>query len=1117
MSFFKLNLLGTFEITIDDTPVTDFRSDKVRALLTYLALEATHPLNRQTLATLLWPEMSNHQALLSLRVTLHRLRQALDTVTSASSDKLLTVTRQTIQVNPSDITIDVGEFQTLLTAYQGHEHPNLSDCPTCITRLKQAAEFYKGEFLEGFSLSDALGFDEWQLLQRELLHQQAVLLFKQLADLYESQGDYDQAYLYSAQLLNLAPYREDTHRQLMRILAYQGLPDQALAQYDTCCQIIGNKLGKKPGPETVALAEQIRRGELGPSTQTITLPNTPVAEANQVPSVPLDVSEKSYRARLKSRYSEDAAYYIDLGGETTELAPLPHEARAPRSARRRRQRAQAEYHEWIQVGPEIHQVKLTSLREGVDKYPSLILLGDPGSGKTTALENLAYQFADDPNILPLPLRFSEFETGLSLLEFITQSWGGTAKASHWNAPDLAANLQSFLEQGKLFILFDALNEMPRDAYKQRVQELRAFIDLWAPIGNRFLVTCRVLDYGEELTGLQRVEVQPLNNDQLQLFLQNELPQDWEPLWQSLVQDSGLLTLARNPYMLTMMIDIYIEDGQLGRNRAALMRRFTQILMKWAKTKYATDEWLATDVQRESLAAMAFEMQKRVGSGAMVKTNQVKTIMPQTVQPNPQWPPLAAPPDKVLTLAAGANIIEMAVDRSTVRFYHQLLQEYYVAHHMLKQKIDDLTPYWSWPWLEDAMPLWIRSEGNYDPLPPPPSTGWEESIILTAGLMSEGAPLENDYQLIQALTKINPVLAGRCLHEGQTQVDDETRQAVISALLNTIAEPEVALRVRIVAAEILGHLGDPRPGELVTVPAGPFWMGSDWQGMVEAGVEWLTFTPRETVEAYYKFAEQSGMEQLSPEEKAASLAQLPSNWREMVGERETPYHQLHLPQYQIGKYSVTNAEYHQFIEVNGYQDKRWWTEAGWALKTQNDWNEPSVWQDGRLNQPNQPVVGVSWYEAVAYCHWLSAETGEAYRLPTEVEWEKAARGIDGYLYPWGDTFEPGRLNMREGPQQVLTTTPVGVYPTGVSPFGLFDCAGNVWDWCATKATDDAFKPYPYKNDTDEWSAQSLAGTDARVLRGGSWSLAQGFGRCAYRSWYPPEFRNVSRGFRVLVAI
>jgi formylglycine-generating enzyme required for sulfatase activity/class 3 adenylate cyclase len=758
--------------------------------------------------------------------------------------------------------------------------------------------------------------------------------------------------------------------------------------------------------------------------------------------------EQDYRERLKARYAEEAAYYIPLAGETTEVMPI-QPTKAPRSARRRTRRAKFEYHEWIPTGEDIKRVKVETLREAVDKYPCVILLGDPGCGKTTALETLAYRFSDQPDKLPVPLRLSEFEPGMSLEDFIIEGWGGSLEAGHWGAPELAANLEEYLQAGKLFFLFDALNEMPLEGYRERCLALRRFIDQWSAQGNRFLVTCRILDYSEELSGLQRVEVQPLSDDKIQHFLQNELPEDWQALWHTLTQSDDtphrLLEMARNPYLLTVMIDVFEEDSQLSQNRADLMRRFTQILLDWAKAKCPPDQWIDADVQHEALSVMAFEMQARSGFGTKVKTEQVKAVVPHQVQLDPNWPSQPAPPDRVLSLAASTKIIEMPVDRSTVRFYHQLLQQYFAAHQMLKKDPANLADLWRWPWLETEMPLWARPENNYEPLPPPPPTGWEETTILAAG----SAP-ENGNQMIQALLQINPVLAGRCLSQGQAKVDRATRQAVIDHLLSAIANPEVALRVRIAAGDVLGYLGDPRLGEMVVIPAGKFLMGE-------------------------------GREQ----------------------------HELFLPDYQVGKYPVTNAEYERFIEAGGYQDKRFWTEAGWQESGQEQ-NEPRFWQDARFNKPNQPAIGLSWYECVAYCRWLSAETGQLYRLPTEAEWEKGARGVDGRVYPWGNEFEANRLNARVGDQQVRTTTPVGIYPTGVSPFGLFDCAGNAWEWCATRWK----KPFPYDAYQDEWQADYLERQNLRVLRGGSWNCKAEVTRCVHRFKFQPYGWTDRGGCRVV---
>jgi formylglycine-generating enzyme required for sulfatase activity/class 3 adenylate cyclase len=775
------------------------------------------------------------------------------------------------------------------------------------------------------------------------------------------------------------------------------------------------------------------------------LPSTPTA----VPD--LSQVERDYRQRLAERYSEDAAYYVPLSGVATDPS-LARPAKEPRSAGRRRRRAQFEYNEWISVGENIKHVELDDLRAALDRYPCIILLGDPGSGKSTALEILAYDYSQDSVRLPVLLPLGEFASDISLEDYIIQGWGGSPEAGHWGAPELAANLRAYLRAGRLVFLFDALNEMPVEGYPERATALRKFIDEWSARGNRFVVTCRILDYGEELSGLQRIEVKPLSDAQIQHFLENELAGEWQSLWQALRggdRQHRLLEMARNPYLLTVMIDVFEEDGQLINNRADMMRRFTRIMLDWAKAKCSADQWLDSEIQHEALASLAFEMQARSGFGTRVKTVQARSVMPREVQLDPDWPRQPAPPDRVLTLAVNANIVEMPVDRSTVRFYHQLLQEYFAACRMRQLDPSGLANLWRWPWLETEMPPWIRPVNNYEPLPPPPPTGWEETTILAAAL----AP-ENDDQLIQAVLEINPVLAGRCLLQASAGCRLETRRAVMARLLATITDHEVALRVRIAAGNVLGDLGDPRLGEMVVVPAGDFFMGEG-------------------------------------------------------GER----HQPSLPEYQIGKYPVSNAEYRCFVDAGGYSDRRWWTEVGWLEVGQNQ-DEPRFWRDGRFNRLNQPVIGLSWYECVAYCRWLSAESGRFNRLPTEAEWEKAARGGDGRTFPWGNEFDPGRLNSGDCHDRlVCSSTPVGLYPTGVSPFGLFDCVGNVWEWCATRWK----KPFPYDTEHDEWRADYLQGQNLRVLRGGSWYCKADVTRCTHRFKFQPYGWNDRGGCRLISPI
>jgi len=142
--------------------------------------------------------------------------------------------------------------------------------------------------------------------------------------------------------------------------------------------------------------------------------------------------------------------------------------------------------------------------------------------------------------------------------------------------------------------------------------------------------------------------------------------------------------------------------------------------------------------------------------------------------------------------------------------------------------------------------------------------------------------------------------------------------------------------------------------------------------------------------------------------------------------------------------------------------------------------------------------------MAYCRWLAEVTGEPYRLPSEAEWEKGARGTDGRIYPWGDQWDEKRCNSAEGPKD--NTTPVGAYPQGASSYGLLDMAGNVWELCST-----LFRDYPYQPDDGR---EDLEADDFRVLRGGSWFCPQRLVRCACRDWADPSCDfGFDVGFRV----
>ncbi len=344
--------------------------------------------------------------------------------------------------------------------------------------------------------------------------------------------------------------------------------------------------------------------------------------------------------------------------------------------------------------------------------------------------------------------------------------------------------------------------------------------------------------------------------------------------------------------------------------------------------------------------------------------------------------------------------------------------------------------------------------------------WEETILLYTGLVNLEWKEKANEVVKEILNRRAEnaksrhqlwMLGSKALRDIQVYKRDERIVDEARSKLNILIESDFDPEIRFEAGDILGYLGDSRigSGKMVQVDKGQFIRGS-----VEG---------------------------------------------EDHGD-DRPVRRIYIDGFMIGKYPVTNEEFREFVGDGGYNRKEFWDPEGWQWLKENNISEPRFWHDRKWNGSNFPVVGISWYEASAYAAWLSQKRSELYRLPYEAEWEKAARGTNGNAFPWGDRFRKEMCNSRES--GLNRTSPVGIFPSGKSPWGCLDMAGNIWEWCEDWFGSDYYRKGPDKNPKGPSEGSN------RVCRGGSWLSITTFCRTAFREYYEPVYRTNSLGFRIV---
>lgn len=701
----------------------------------------------------------------------------------------------------------------------------------------------------------------------------------------------------------------------------------------------------------------------------------------------------------------------------------------------------------------------------------LIILGEPGAGKTFSLWKIAAEYAQlalkgDKPLLPVVIPLNRWDVpDLSLHDFFLEQLG-----------DLSENFIELYEKKRLIPFFDALNEIPFDQREKKLPQVKKWLVDYPT--DFVLLTCRQRDYRGPLEQkLDRLNIEPLDPPRIYEFLHNYYCEDeaahelaeqlfwqlaggyklrnewedwkkrgysehWEDFWslahtpmpgykddnqywlndrerQRCLRDPrSLLKLAANPYLLTQMVWLYNKPPhQLPKSKFELFNNFVDDLI-FREIEARPQNFYPKAYQPdllEDLKMLAWQLQSLTGSYEEVRTTLTRLEAEQVTSL------------LQLEFAAAASILELTKD--SVRFSHQLMQEFFTAQGFSDRRREGLM----------ASDLWTSERWMF-------TNGWEEAAKLAAQYESDPS------DFLTWLAKGNPLLAVEIAND-QLLMDNkeflfgslrDSWQSLIENYKNHLDQHE-----RHAISTLLTRLDwDERKGislglddlpdiEWIQVPAGEFIYGGG-NGKVEQQV-------------------------------------------------------LHLNSFEISKFPVTNEQFKSFLSADdGYQNLEWW-EGLSRMDTE-------VSFDNKEN--NRPAVTINWYEACAFCKWMSYKTDLKIRLPTEVEWEKAARGSDGRKYPWGNE-DDHRAHCGEYPLD--ETFAVGLFPFGNSIYGISDMLDNVWEWCSDKIV-------------CEESFEFGSSAECRVIRGSCFECSIGLedddADCTSRLSNDPSQRGYDVGFRIV---
>jgi formylglycine-generating enzyme required for sulfatase activity len=752
-------------------------------------------------------------------------------------------------------------------------------------------------------------------------------------------------------------------------------------------------------------------------------------------------------------------------------------------------------------GPRRRPEHGNSLLKTALQNPRLVIIGDPGCGKTTFLRWVAHCLAGDrlgraPGaarirlgldhaLMPVLVSIADW---LDFMERAKAQKNGPAlsKSAEWlvyylgvratdaNQGLAAADFRKELMVGNCALLLDGLDEAPDAQQRQRavgVIEKLAQAYPECPL----VVTSRPAAYQDRavLADFAHTHIEALDAAAIEGFLgrwsralfpesENNAERHRKELIAALTSRREIRIMARNTVMLTALAVVHWNEKRLPEQRAVLYESILRWLIEAREQRPGREK---TQRCRQLLCDLALAMQAdRSGLQVQVTRRWAAERLASRFGAD------ADATDRAEAFLAMEEIDSGIVVRRghQLRFWHLTFQEYLAAQALA-----------GW---EDAkrMDLLLDAAGDQPPVLYRPE--WRETVLLLAGVL-----------YLQGQDKVDGLIAGALSHLGaEPSLPDQARAAgLLGAMVQDLspfayrpASPgyaallEAAMAVfdarraatiplqdRIAAADALALAGDPRlgfakPEHWVPMAGGPFVMGAQQADPKAPG--------------YDPLSEGS----------------------------EGPIHTVILDPFRIARFPVTVAEYNEFLDDENHTDLRWWQAGGDQTAVPGDWELQQA-------HPSRPVVKVSWYEAMAFCAWLSDRLtqpqkakeeillppGCVVRLPTEAEWEFAARGPEGRRYPWGrEPPDAERANFDK--TNVAHPSPVGIFPKGTTPDGVMDMAGNVWEWCL-----DPYDEGFYARCATQGAVYNplAPGVNAlpRVLRGGSVNLGSGCLRASYR--------------------